>query len=302
MVFSELYSAYYHTVARILDRALRAPVTEKEMRAIIEENAFGESALTILPALKSGRWPLLRDDMTSVLGNSPTMPLTLMENRWLKAISEDVRVKLFPVRFPDLSDVTPLFTKEDVRIFDQYGDGDPYGDESYIAHFRLILTAIREHQPVWVEVRNRREEIVWVRFYPVGFEYSLKDDKIRVVADRCKYRYFNLGRVVRCGFFRGDAPWHQSPMRERERELVLSITDERNTLERAMLHFAHFEKEAERCEDGTYLLRLKYDAADETEMVIRVLSFGPTVMVREPASFVNLIRDRLVAQKSCEIR
>ena len=51
------------------------------------------------------------------------------------------------------------------------------------------------------------------------------------------------------------------------------ITDERNALERAMLHFAHFEKQAERTDDGRYILRLKYYENDETEIVIRVLSF-----------------------------
>ena len=38
---------------------------------------------------------------------------------------------------------------------------------------------------------------------------------------------------------------------------------------------------------------------DETEMVIRLLSFGPMVKVIAPESFVDLIKKRLVDQKSC---
>lgn len=69
-----------------------------------------------------------------------------------------------------------------------------------------------------------------------------------------------------------------------------------------MLHFAHFEKRAERTDDGRYILRLTYDADDETELVIRVLSFGPCVRVLEPERFADLIRQRLTAQKSCGLR
>ena len=44
------------------------------------------------------------------------------------------------------------------------------------------------------------------------------------------------------------------------------------------------------------------DRFDETEIVIRVLSFGPYVKVLEPESFANLIKERLISQKSCELK
>ena len=82
----------------------------------------------------------------------------------------------------------------------------------------------------------------------------------------------------------------------------MEITDGRNALERVMLHFAHFEKQAERVDDNHYILRIKYYESDETEVVIRVLSFGPYVRVMEPESFVELIKKRLISQKSCKLR
>ena len=44
------------------------------------------------------------------------------------------------------------------------------------------------------------------------------------------------------------------------------------------------------------------DRFDETEIVIRVLSFGPYIKVLEPECFVNLIKERLISQKSCELK
>lgn len=100
MIFSELYSAYYNTVAKIMEAAFNPEATEKDLQRCVMEEAFSESVLTILPALKSGKWPLLHEDLSPVLLHKPTMPLTNLEKRWLKAISEDPRVKLFGVKSP----------------------------------------------------------------------------------------------------------------------------------------------------------------------------------------------------------
>ena len=47
MIFSELYGAYYNTVASILKQALCFPVTPQTMRSLIAQNAFGESLLSV---------------------------------------------------------------------------------------------------------------------------------------------------------------------------------------------------------------------------------------------------------------
>ena len=47
MIFSELYSAYYHTVAEILKHATDHAVGKEELRTIIKENAFEEIVMNI---------------------------------------------------------------------------------------------------------------------------------------------------------------------------------------------------------------------------------------------------------------
>ena len=102
MIFSELYSAYYNTVARIITAAFDKNTTEKDLDRIVSENAFSESVLTIMPSLKSGKWKLLDSSLKPLLKHEPTMPLTLLQKRWLKAVSLDKRVRLFDVRFPEM--------------------------------------------------------------------------------------------------------------------------------------------------------------------------------------------------------
>ncbi len=301
MIFSELYSAYYNAVARILTAASRPGVTEQTLQQIVMDQAFSESTLTILPSLRSGKWPLLRKDLTSILYCPPTMPLTLLEKRWLKSLLDDPRLQLFGIAMPELEDVKPLFTQEDYRIFDQYGDGDPYEDPHYIQVFRLLLDAIKTERPVAITMRNRFGKIIWARFYPTSLEYSAKDDKFRVLSSRSRFREFNLSRILTCEYYDGTAICSETPLENQEKVLTLLVTEERNTLERAMLHFAHFEKRTQRTDDGNYLLHLKYQQKDESELVIRVLSFGPLVKVVAPEPFLDRIKEKLTAQKSCEL-
>ena len=69
-----------------------------------------------------------------------------------------------------------------------------------------------------------------------------------------------------------------------------------------MLHFAHFEKQAERIGENRYLLKIRYDCNDEPEMVIRVLSFGSMVRVTEPPRMVELVKEKLIQQMECHLR
>ena len=94
-------------------------------------------------------------------------------------------------------------------------------------------------------------------------------------------------------------PADLAEFREPERhleDLVFLLWDERNALERVLLHFSHFEKETVRLGDREYQVTLRYEIADETELLIRVLSFGPMLRVTAPQRFIRLIRERLEQQ------
>lgn len=303
MIFSELYSAYYNTVASILSAVMDGERSEKDLQKIVTERAFGESVLTIMPALKSGKWQLVRSDMTTPLSHKPTMPLTVIQKRWLKAISLDPRVKLFGVEFPELDGVEPLFTPDDYYIYDKYGDGDPFEDEEYIRQFRIVLEAIRKGSQIKFEMTDRKGRAMFARCRPVRLEYSEKDDKFRVITvGRRSLSTVNLAKIRFCAH---DMSGKQVVGEERAviyDTITVKIFDERNALERFMLHFAHFEKQAEKLDEKHYLVKIKYARDDESEMVIRILSFGPRAEVLEPQSFRDLIVEKLKKQASCGLK
>lgn len=302
MIFSELYSAYFNAVAEILRAAVDHPLEKGELERIVGERAFAESVLYIEPALAQGRWALLGKDSGTVLKHPPDMPLTTLQKRWLKAVGADVRMRLFGEEIFDFPEVSALFTKEDILVFDRYADGDPYEDEGYIGRFRLILEAVKERCPLEVCVANRRGGESRMTVMPEYLEYSEKDDKFRLIASGCRYgNVINLGRILSCRRCEG-AYGKREKGGKRAGEEIAGVTfelyDRRKALERVLMHFAHLEKRVERLGEDRYRVFLRYDRADETEMVIRLLSFGPMVRVTEPESFVELMRGRLRRQKS----
>ncbi|MBR5949222.1 MAG: WYL domain-containing protein [Clostridia bacterium] len=304
MIFSELYSAYYTVVANLIEIALSRPVTREDIAREASEHAFDESAFYIEQALSEERWQVLTKDGETPLEGAPSAPPTLLEKRWLKAVLLDPRVKLFGAdieAFPMLLGIEPLFTKDDFEVFDSYGDGDPYDDPDYIDRFRLILSALREKRPLDLLVNNRSGRQSRITLMPEALEYSEKDDKFRLIGSGSRFGgVVNFARIASAKLHEGDFRAAKGAKR-RIKEVCFELYDRRNALERVLLHFAHLEKQTEKTGDRTYLVTLKYDESDETELVIRLLSFGPMIKVVEPESFVSLIKQRLLKQMDCEL-
>ena len=86
MLFHEIYSTYFQTVGKILTEAVEHPLTTGEISSIIQNHAFEESALNIPESLGMARWQLLKEDGTTILRKKPTMPLTILQKRWINRI------------------------------------------------------------------------------------------------------------------------------------------------------------------------------------------------------------------------
>ena len=283
MIFNEIYGCYYNAVAKMLALATDGELTEKEMHRIVSEEAFDESVLSIIPAIKKQEWQLIDESLETPIIHKPSMPMTDLEKRWLKTILLDPRIALFLLPSKELNNVEPLFYPDDVVYFDRYLDGDKYTHPSYIANFHIVMQAIREHRKVKIQYWNNRNQERWGTFCPIKMEYSDKEDKFRILsAGKGDLRTVNMGRVIRCELL--DETFEiglELPERKRG-TLTFYLTDSRNTLERAMMKFAHYKKQAERIGDNTYRVEMEYDKDDETDVLIQIMSFGSAVKVIAP--------------------
>ena len=297
MLFHEIYGSYFRAVSAVLARACAGTLTGKELTGLVQQYAFGESVLTIPGSLRDGTWPLLTEDLGTPLHHAPAMPLTTLEKQWMKALLSDPRIRLFAPSETGLEDVKPLYRPDTFVYFDRYTDGDPFEDEGYIENFRAVLTALREKRLLKVRFNGHsgvRHRYVCI---PRCLEYSAKDDKFRLLADvRGQALTVNMARLHRVEVLEPYNGERVKPLRFRERTLVMELTDERNALERVMLHFSDLEKETVRLDDRHYRVTLRYRKEDETELLIRILSFGPMLRLLEPAELVSQLRERLARQ------
>ena len=182
MLFSEVYGTYYNVLARLLTEAVEGRLTRETMLRIVREMGFEESVLTIPEALETQAWPLITGDYSTPLEHAPTMPLTTLQKRWLKALLRDPRIRLFDPPLDGLEDVEPLYPPDTFVYYDRYNDGAPFDDPEYIQHFRCILSAIRQKRWLRIQFKGGKGSGHCWKCIPYKLEYSPKDDKFRLIS------------------------------------------------------------------------------------------------------------------------
>lgn len=322
-LFTEIYNCYFQIVDEICKTARETPITEKEMLALAARFGYEESGFMIVPKLINN-WKLLEkteDGYLSKIDNLEVLPLTILQKRWLKAILQDERIGLFledskvTVLESYLSDVEPLFTPEDFYYYDRFQDGDDFSSPGYRTHFRMLLEAIRRQEYVDIRFCSRRGKDVHHTYLPCRLEYSAKNDKFRLLALSVrgttaasgkgnsfkKVETINLSRIdeiILTGrTYEGRLNLEEALRASYYKEPVkLLITTKRNTLERTMLHFASYEKQTRKLDDEHYECLIYYNSMMETELLIEILSFGPTVKVLSPEDFLAKVKERIGRQ------
>jgi len=298
MLFHEIYGTYFKVTAEIIKEAVDGNLTGNKIYELVNKKAFSESSLAIPEALEKQNWPLITEDFETPVNNYPQKQLTLLQKRWLKALLSDPRIKLFDVTEKGLEDVEPLYAPGTFVYFDKYSDGDSFEDEEYIANFKITLKALNEKRKVKLTFTGHRgNRHTWICI-PCRLEYSQKDDKFRLYTFYKKHiQTINIGRIEKCELLEEYSEEEYMPVPLKKRTVVLELTDDRNALERAMLHFSHFEKETKKMDEDTYQILINYDKDDETEVLIRVLSFGPMIRVLYPDEFIKQIKERIEKQR-----
>ncbi len=296
MIFSEVYGAYYNIMADILKIAVTRPPTKEEIDSIIREKGFAETNLFFGGDLYEDRYKLMTRDGKTPIRHSPSMPLTTAQKRWLKAISMDPRFTLFGISIEGIEDVKPLFTPDMVDVFDKYADGDPYEDPSYREHFAMVLKALREDMSLELKTISGKGKRRYHTLTPSRLEYSEKDDKFRVIGMEGRYILtVNINRILEARLIPGAVRTDKDPYPDKK-EVTLMLYDTRKALDRVLLHFAHFEKEAVHLGGKRYKITLRYCPDDETEILIRLMSFGPLIRVVSPEDLKAELKKRVDRQ------
>ncbi len=321
-VFHEIYGRYFRIVRQLL---CHTTLTEREVQETVRREGFRDTILflpqKLLPQPDGSDWELLHQNtdgtLSPVTKDTPPQPLSLLQKRWLRTRLDDPRMGLFlsaaemDALRGRLDDVKPLYPPEIMRYSDQFADGDAFTDAEYQKMFREILTAIRCRNILHLTYESGHQRVLKLHVIPFRLEYSEKNDKLRVYCQEprrgssSKCMLLNLGRIR--SLHRSDTVYPQEIHPERcfkrlrcKEPVTVRIKQERNAVERFMMEFASYEKRTDRdISTGILTVQLWYDVQDETELLIRLLGFGPVLEILSPADFRTQAAERL--RRQCEL-
>lgn len=313
-LFSEVYNCYFQVIKSLIEK--KNFISERELHFRVQTGGFEESVLYLLPKLIDDEWGFYekRDGILySRLSKDFYVPLDHLQKSYLKAILLDDKISLFldEEEIEGLNaafaDVEPLFVPEDFYYYDRFTDKDDYQNPDYRKHFRMIISAIKNHEYLDILYESRFGQRVHHHYLPCRLEYSIKNDRFRLLAVQKHTQrnpgieILNLSRikdVTASGITVSRIPdINRSLQRSYYKEPVrIIIKNQRNALERAMLQFANYEKSTRKIDDHTYECLIYYNKKTETELLIEILSFGPMIKVVGNESFLRLVKERLVRQ------
>lgn len=309
-LFSEIYNCYFQVAKSLLEKCT---LSDRDLKDEVTKSGYEESTFFLLPKLISREWGLFEkegDLWNSSLSPNFYVPLTKLQRSYLKGILADKKIQLFLTEKEistlqhELDDVTSLWQPDDIYYFDRFTDHDDYSDLSYRIHFQKILQAIKEHEYIEVLYQTPGGKINTLSCLPCRMEYSIKNDRFRVLSIKDTYTtkpellVLNLSRILEVNNTqKKDTAFlniNDVIQSNYEKEPVhLLIHNERNALERAMLHFANYEKNTTKIDENTYQCLIYYNKLVETELLIDVLSFGPFIKVVGNDRFLRQLRKRL---------
>lgn len=304
-LFNPLYSTYYLAIRNILETYItdkKQPLSNETITKLIENSAYIEAPgeLRDLIFNKSETKTIFTDSQNGVsspINHIPDFPLTTIELRFLASIIQDKRVKMFisPELIDELQetlkDVKPLWEPDNIKYFDQNKDGDDFDDKNYIILFQTILNAINHKKFIHlIYGRNNNSDI----FTPKHLDYSQKDNAFRVFVKELRYP-INLENIKAIEITeKKPKKTEDSTVYETLKVEIFDDTSRKYHFNRAIRMFSYFKKTCKKAEkENTYELTVNYDKSDESEIIIKILMFGPNMKVLEPKDVINSIERRI---------
>ena len=309
-LFSPLYSTYYFAIRNILETYIRSkkqPLSNEIIAKLIEASAYIEAPgeLADLIFNRSETTTIFReskDGVSSPINHIPDFPLTTIELRFIAAILKDNRIKMF--MSPEvieglqeaLKDVKPLWETDDIKYFDQNKDGDDFDNKNYVILFQTILNAINHKKSIRLIYGRKNISDI---FTPTHLDYSQKDNAFRLFVKELKYP-INLENIKSVEIteekpVKGEASTAYKSLKVE----IYDDTSRQYHFNRAIRTFSYFKKTCKKTDkENTYELTVDYDTSDVSEIVIKILMFGPNMKVLEPREVIEKVTSKILRQKN----
>ncbi len=318
-IFHEIYGTYF----RIASEIMKLPhITEKSIYKIIDRDGFRDSVLFLpqkfIPQNDGSDWGLLKKDnsgkLVSVIKNKPVEILTEIQKQWLRSKLDDPKINLFLENDTIVSlkkrleNIKPFYSRKHFRYTDRFSDGDNFCNQDYRTNFRKIINAVKSHEILEITFISGNGKKICGEYIPIKIQYSAKNDRFRFFCLSVKESEISSTGIINIGrieFIQSTGKYWENSIstdgyfqkRKCMNPVTVCISDERNAKERFFMEFAPYEKcTLSDSTDGKCTVKIWYDYQEETELLIRLLSFGPVIEIIEPSEFRRQAKKRITRQ------
>ena len=247
------------------------------------------------------------------LRNSTEIPLCLSaaEQIYLKSIlqsrysalffDEDEKARLL-ARYEDVPEIgleeCCLYAKSDHRQADW--------TSQEIQNIRTLLKAVREQREIVYSNRAESGNISEnAKGFPVRIEYSFMDDRFRLLLwssdenrpDKVDIHSMYDIDVTHNRWKDAKSPQEMMKTKLAAQPIEMKLHDDnKGQSERALYAFSMYDTDIEPIEEDIYLFRVRYYDFDLPEIIDKIMTFGPRIMVLSPNDVVEQIKARLTME------
>ena len=313
-LFNEIFNHYYFQVGAMLIDILSGSKSvqniEKTIDSIIKFGKDSKKEKSTLTELRKNLYEYLYKLVSTVVSQKKAgkfsfeiepkqnygalIPLTLIEIQWLRNILEHPKAKLFldAKEINHIKESLPVLNMFDIseyEYYDQYTDMKTvYAKKDYIDHFRSVISATNNSKLVSMNYSTPAGKSFSGVYALQHIEYSKRDDKFRVNAVDENENVFTLNLERICSIEVLDSVFDSKKIsslisksyEENKKNIVIKFTDRKNVPDRILSEFSPWKKECTKdINTNIYTLNLEYDKNDTLEIVVRLLSYGPYILI-----------------------
>lgn len=311
-MYHELYGKYYQIIHNLLNEG---PKTEQEIEDYIRKYGFEESFLYLNADMLVNSYHLFEkkgDLYYPVVKHKLPKVYTREQIAWVRLMLNDDKTRFFlsnekineyKVKFRS----RPLYDVS--KYLYQYQDKDKdeaEGKNIYVYH--RIINAIRDNLNMQIVYVTNRDHFTKKIVAPYKFEYSMQDQKIRLLA----IEYNKKGKPIRLIHIRLSSIKHIDYVDREEavdfehflnmellaEPLILEVYPELNGIERVFIELSNYKRESVfDKEKQCAIMKVYYEKSDELDLVIKMLSFGKIVKIISDGFIKDEVLRRLNMQR-----
>lgn len=323
-LFHEYKNKYFHLILKILN-SCEDGISKERILDMIEIEGYDEEPISkdlktfagmILNEYDDDNLNLLKrkdDAYYSALNKKDSIPIKIrlsnIEKTWLKGMISEEKVQALlggdiirklNNRLKDIdggnNDVIE-FTNKNISKFED--------DITQISkRIFVILEAIdKEKLIMYTNVDRDGNEYRDILAVPLRIEYSLKEDKFRASVYSIEDKrpiLINLNTLKEISVIeksfeikREDIIKSIKENKYCEEPITITLEDKRGAMERFFMSFSSFERSSKLIDKGKYEVDIYYYQFQEEEVISKIISLGPFVIVQSPEKIKNKVIDTI---------